>query len=172
MTGSGRDTEMRPHGLRDHEVLYWFGWGVVQRDTPHAEGPCWEWSGRVDDRGYGVVKVKRKAWKAHRLAYTVWVSEIPEGLVVRHKCDNLPCVNPKHLELGTQAENVRDMILRGRDYRGEPRKTNAILSEDDVRNIRVRYEKGESCSHIAEDYPVTKSNVWSVATRKTWRDVL
>lgn len=162
---------MRPRGLDVEGVLKWFGWTVVQRDTPYAEGPCWEWNGRVDNRGYSVAKIHNKARKGHRLSYEAWVGPIPEGLIVRHKCDNLPCINPDHLEVGTQKDNVHDMIARGRDYRGTPRKTSALLTPDDVRVIRDRYERGEVCSEIAKDYPVGKGNIWSVATKKTWKDV-
>lgn len=78
-------------------------------------GECWEWMGARDGGGYGMLK---GLGKAHRVSWEIHNGPIPDGdgyhgTVVRHKCDNPGCVNPDHLELGTQADNVDDMIERG-----------------------------------------------------------
>lgn len=75
---------------------------------------CWEWTGNADGQGYARFKVDRVTHFGHRYSYELHHGPIPEGLVVRHKCDNPPCVNPDHLEIGTHQDNMNDMIARGR----------------------------------------------------------
>lgn len=82
---------------------------------------CIPWDRAVDRDGYGRAKHEGKTWKAHRLAYVLAFGPIPAGLEVRHSCDNPPCVNVDHLSLGTHAENMQDMVDRGRSGRGVPR---------------------------------------------------
>jgi hypothetical protein len=81
---------------------------------------CIEWLGPFSPSGYGHVGKRqgdRKiTFRTHRLAYELAYGPIPEGLVVRHKCDNPPCINPAHLELGTSAQNNRDRDTRGRNH--------------------------------------------------------
>lgn len=75
---------------------------------------CWEWTAGRHRNGHGHLWSKEGTLLAHRVSYEINVGRIPKGEIVRHKCDNAGCVNPKHLELGTQAENVQDMVDRGR----------------------------------------------------------
>lgn len=89
-------------------------WSKVNR----KDGGCWEWAAGRFSYGYGAFKRRVDgAWKqqkAHRLAYEWLVGPIPDGLIVCHACDNPPCCNPDHLFLGTQLDNQRDMIAKGR----------------------------------------------------------
>jgi hypothetical protein len=84
-------------------------------ETPSG---CWEWQGTRNEHGYGGVSVEGKWRKAHQVAWELTHGERPPGVGVLHTCDNPPCVNPAHLFLGTQAENVQDMIAKGRAARG------------------------------------------------------
>jgi len=99
--------------------------GCVDREwllgklTPRASG-CMEWSGTRTDRGYGVVRIRHRQWRAHRLAWTAFNGPIPNGLFVCHKCDNPPCCNPEHLFVGTPQDNVTDAVKKGR-HAGWPR---------------------------------------------------
>lgn len=78
-----------------------------------TESGCWEWTG-WRAHGYGYFFHEGKDQRAHRVSYELFVGSIPDGLVVMHSCDNRPCVNPDHLSVGTQADNVRDMVAKGR----------------------------------------------------------
>lgn len=90
-------------------------WSKVDVTVDNRE--CWLWKGTKTGNGYGNFSVPELAMKApaHRVAYWMATGSFPEfGLVVRHKCDNPLCVNPRHLEVGTQADNMLDMVTRGR----------------------------------------------------------
>lgn len=76
--------------------------------------PCVEWQGGRDKDGYGQTVVGGRKQRAHRVAWERIHGPIPAGMKVLHKCDNPPCVNPGHLFLGTQADNVRDCWDKGR----------------------------------------------------------
>lgn len=75
---------------------------------------CWPWIGPVDEHGYGRISFMVEKVKAHRVAFEMFNGPIPDGLVIRHKCDNANCVNPRHLEAGTQGDNMKDASKRGR----------------------------------------------------------
>lgn len=77
---------------------------------------CWEWTGSKDGQGYGTISYApiNSPYKAHRLAYELRNGAIDKGIVIMHKCDNPGCVNPDHLQAGTQKENVRDMVRKDR----------------------------------------------------------
>lgn len=75
---------------------------------------CLFWVGTRDRDGYGKTKVNRRPWLAHRLSWALHNGPIPDGAVIRHRCDRPACVNPNHLEIGSQADNVRDRDERGR----------------------------------------------------------
>lgn len=77
---------------------------------------CWEWLGKVF--GYGKFAIGSKYRRSHRLAYVLYVGAIPRGLFVLHSCDNRCCVNPNHLWVGTQQDNMDDMVTKGRQAIG------------------------------------------------------
>jgi hypothetical protein len=74
---------------------------------------CWEW-GKAKRSGYGAIKVNGKCVSTHRLSYEVFVGEIPNDMLVCHKCDNKICINPDHLFLGTHSDNMQDCSKKGR----------------------------------------------------------
>lgn len=83
--------------------------------VPHAPSDgCWLWNGLLNRKGYGSFRFRGKQQCAHRVAYKLLVGEIPGGLFVCHSCDTPACVNPKHLWLGTAADNNRDRDIKGR----------------------------------------------------------
>jgi hypothetical protein len=124
--------------------------------------------------GYGSFKVKVNGAvfdKAHRASYFFATDQDPKELSVRHSCDNPPCVNPKHLLLGTHAENMRDMVERGRSPKGGfPGEANgqAKLTEADVIEIRRLLQTKMRRYKIAERFNVAPSNITLIAQGKSW----
>jgi hypothetical protein len=93
-----------------------FGRGV-KPGKPHE---CWEWTRSTAD-GYGRIKIDKKVYSAHRVAYTLAHGPIRSAeAVVMHTCDNRKCCNPAHLRLGTPRDNARDMVAKGRQYQPQP----------------------------------------------------
>jgi hypothetical protein len=101
----GRKYNRHPGGL---------GNSIKKRMRIDETTGCWIWIFKPHSGGYGTISVNYKLWLAHRLSYHVFVEEIPDGLNVLHKCDNKMCVNPEHLFVGTQVQNLEDMIRKGR----------------------------------------------------------
>lgn len=131
---------------------------------------CWLWQGSRQRLGYGVFSYARRWAFAHRLSWMVHGGTIPEGLCICHRCDNPRCVRPDHLFLGTQADNMRDKVSKGRQSRGT-RIGNARLTNDIVQEIRARVLQGEPGVQIARSLSISKSTVSMVANRHIWRHV-
>jgi HNH endonuclease len=77
---------------------------------------CWLWGSYCQSSGYGQIRIEGKRILAHRLSWILHFGDIPEGLLVCHTCDVRRCVNPEHLYLGTQKENMQDCLKKGRTH--------------------------------------------------------
>lgn len=150
------------------------GWDVVEHNgRGEVQTPCWEWKGAKSGRGgYGLlaVGVRRNGNSqpvlAHRAAHEIWNGPIPDGSVIRHRCDNPPCINPDHLIAGSYKENAQDATDRKLIRIGE-RSGLSKLSDDDVSEIRRIYAIGNTSQlKLADRFGVSQSVVSLIILNK------
>lgn len=157
-------------------------WSKVDRS-----GDCWLWTGTIVSHGYGEFYASGQRHRPHRIAWSLVHGPIPEGLVICHRCDNPACVNPEHLFAGTQADNMRDMVKKGRrEYTGKADfrqrrpemihkgidNGNAKLTEEDVRLIRERYAAGNiTQAALAAEYGVHPTAISQIIRRVGWQHI-
>lgn len=137
---------------------------------PTSPDECWEWTGGLN-KGYGVIAVSgSKVRTAHVVAWEVHHRRrLPRGLVVRHSCDNPPCVNPAHLLLGTHGDNNRDKSERNRmGYNGTGF---THLTHDQVREIRRLHESGVNMSELARQFSRSRATIIRVVKRQVFSNV-
>lgn len=136
---------------------------------------CWPWSaGKCN--GYGRYSVARKgrnphSFSAHRVAFYLWCRQDPGGLSVCHTCDNPICCNPSHLFLGTNADNVRDKVSKGRQYapKGELH-GEAKLDSKRVLEIRRLYMSGDFGQRkLAEKFGVSRTLIGNIVRGTAWK---
>ena len=131
---------------------------------------CWEWKAAKGYRGYGRFQLRQKVLKfAHRVAWELVNGTEPPPLL-RHTCDNPPCVNPHHLLPGTQIENVRDRDERGRGAKGEHQHLSKVTEADVVR-IRQMASAGLKLKEIAGTVPIKQPSISKIIRRQTWKHV-
>src|SRR5690349_8818159 len=138
-----------------------------------GDGECWPWTRGRDKDGYGEISMggSSKHRRAHVVAWELANNRVvPDGHCVLHTCDNPPCVNPGHLFLGTNLDNIWDRNNKERQARGE-KSSRAKLTEHKVLCIRRAYKRGESISVLAAEYGVTYNAIRSIIKRKTWTHI-
>ena len=148
------------------------------RDKIAFSGPddCWLWTAGKSRTGYGTVRVCGMMRKAHRVAFeAVHGAGSAEGLVVRHKCDTPSCVNTAHLDCGSQADNNRDKMVRGRFVacKGEAHGLSK-LTDEDVRTIRAEYVRGSrdfGQYALARRFRVHQAQIFNVVNHHTWQHI-
>ena len=146
-----------------------------------SAAPCKEHTGAINPGGYGVVRHEGKSQLAHRVAYCEFhgipIARI-KGLAIRHECDNRRCVEPLHLRVGTQADNVHDMMRRKRHrYTPLPARSgtahaSAKLDYQKVREIRAAYAQGAKQRNLDRKYGVSQSLISYVVNNKGWDEAV
>jgi hypothetical protein len=150
-------------------------------------GLCWLWQGWIKDKKkpYGIISIDGKSFSAPRVAYFLYYQIDPKEMHVLHRCDNPRCINPEHLFLGTNDDNIKDKVSKGRQAKntawnkgttgispsGENNGTSKLTVEQ-VKEIRRRYSKGVvGTSRLAKEFSVSNQAVKNIIHNKTWRNI-
>lgn len=165
------------------------------RKVDKSSGPdnCWIWESSKNRKGYGTFNVGRRNLKAHRIAWIISHGPIPHdgsahGICVCHRCDVRDCVNPAHLFLGTNAQNMADMIQKGRDNkaRGDSHRARmhpelmprgeahgrALITAAQVLEIRSLYSAGGiTMKELGNRFGLAKSSINNIIKRNNWKHI-
>lgn len=151
-------------------------WKKVDKCGPSIRsdlGPCWVWTAGKNDDGYGYFWLDGRVVSAHRVSLFLTTGLWPV-LQALHRCDNPPCVRASHLFEGTVADNMADMIAKGRDRknprRGEQHVTSK-LTNDDIIDIRTLSAMGATQDSLAREFGVHQTRVSKIIRRTAWRHV-
>lgn len=148
----------------------------LERSIPVPECGCWIWTGAQCGKGYGLVSIGRRTQRAHRVAFHYATGVDPGSMHVLHKCDTPSCINPMHLMLGTNTDNVADKVAKNRQARGEKiglamcgeRQGQHKLTASDVVAIR---ESDLRVKELSLRYGVSPSVISEVRSRKAWKHI-
>lgn len=150
---------------------------VLSRIEKIPESGCWIFMGALHDSGYGICGIEgTKVDRVHRITYRHFIGEIPKGLFVLHRCDVRACCNPHHLFIGTNQDNVNDMIAKGRNSK-PPRnlhdigsnRYNAKMDESKVLEARKMYDSGVIAYKLSKIFGVSAATMNKICKRQTWR---
>ena len=130
---------------------------------------CWEWTASRRKDGYGQFNIAGRIQLAHRIAYQLYVGEIPEGMCILHHFDNPSCVNPSHLFLGTQADNMIDCMNKDRGFHPVGEKHwNAKLTGEQVGVIRQMSSDGARNVDLVKLFGVSKQTISAIIHGQNW----
>lgn len=153
-----------------HEVRFWLSVNKQGPIHPTLGDRCWVWTANGESK-YGAISVDGTIQYVHRYSYQLHVGAIENGMEVCHTCDNTRCVNPAHLFLGTNLDNVNDKVSKGRQVKGEDCNL-SVLTEKQVLEIRRRsrsWHPIDGRKPLAIEFGVEPSTIWKIVTRRTWK---
>lgn len=156
----GEPTRLMPNGSEPADFVT----KLLTNYTVATTG-CWLWNGSPDSDGYGRLRVNGETMRVHRLSYALHNGDLPSNMAVCHSCDTPLCVNPDHLWLGSNEDNIADRTQKRRSAAGS-RNGYARLTEESVRAIRS--ETGVPVEDLAERFGVSIGAVYKVRSRQTW----
>ncbi len=133
--------------------------------TEGGKNDCWNWNKSTNEKGYGQVMCAGKNIKAHKMAYMIHVGDIPDGVSVLHKCDNPRCVNPNHLFLGSQADNINDMYGKKRAIVGSRHKLSKLTEQEALEIFKSK----ESTAVLANRFSVCAQLVNAIKRKSKWK---
>jgi hypothetical protein len=132
---------------------------LMAKVSVKSEKECWNWNGCRLKKGYGQMWDGERLKLAHRVSYEVYIGPIEGGMFVCHRCDNPVCVNPAHLFLGTNAENMADKVSKGRQSRK--------LKDADV--AAIRSASGVTQQELAKQFNVGQDQISRIRSGKRWK---
>lgn len=163
---------------------------ILHNSQPEPNSGCWLWLGCLNKGGYGAVSghINRTTGiaTAHRLSYSAFVGDVPSNLCVCHRCDTPACVNPSHLFLGTNLENIADRVKKGRTSRKPPRDPLALSrfmrantdrqargeyhgSAKITRNIAMQIRNSPlSLRALSEEFGISERSIYGIKKGETW----
>lgn len=144
----------------------------MDKVMPEPNTGCWIWTAGTNIKGYGTFGIgqRRMSSTSHRVSYEMFVGEIPENMHVLHHCDNTFCVNPDHLWLGTNLDNMKDRSKKNRQARGGLHAF-AKVTEIDVLIIREARAKGFLIADIARYFNVGNTCIVNIIHRINWKHI-
>lgn len=137
---------------------------------------CWEWTASRNKTNYGYFRIHPKTFLAHRISYLIYIGS-PDGLMVCHKCDNPPCVNPNHLFLGTNKDNMIDMAKKKRcTFQKNPmpgtKHPSHKINDGIVKSIRNEFDNSYGCiTRLSNKYNISRKLVYNLIKRKSWSHI-
>lgn len=129
---------------------------------------CWIWKGAKHRQGYGSIRFNGKTSLSHRLSWIIFRGEISESMKVCHTCDIPSCVNPDHLFLGTQTDNIEDCQKKGRFTRNIPKTRRIKLNWNQVQEIKKLSEQGMTRKELEKKFEVSQTCIAKILTGKSW----
>ena len=134
---------------------------------------CWEWIGATGEKGYGIMKWDGRLQVASRIAWQIVRGIIPDGLCVCHRCDNPPCVRPSHLFLGTQSDNINDMVSKKRnnDPKGEDHGRSKLTNKDVFKIRKLWKTRLFYQTTLAKKYQVHVVTINRICNRRNWKHI-
>lgn len=147
---------------------------LVNSCVENSDSGCWIWLRHINNQGYGKLTINGRGIYAHRLAFKLYTHKKLGGMQVCHKCDNPRCINPRHLFLCTQSDNMRDCYKKGRSkppvvsFKGENNPA-AKLKMEQVNKIKRRLLLGETQQSIADDFGISQPTVSDISRGVCWQ---